>query len=101
MANDTAVRSAEGDEAAITALRADNQRLQETIQQLAQERDRDRQTIASLSAERDAYRRVVYAWALDRITDEDLERYAQQETSVPLAEFIGELEQPARVSKDA
>jgi hypothetical protein len=101
MANDQAVPEVEGVDAASTLLRAENARLQETIKNLAQERDRDLQTIASLNAERDAYRRVVYAWALDQITDEDLERYAHQETGVPLDEFIGELDRQAQVSKDA
>jgi hypothetical protein len=101
MTNDPAVPDVEGVDAASTLLRAENARLQETIKKLAHERDRDRQTIANLYAERDAYRRVVYTWALDQITDEDLERYAQQETGVPLDEFIGEVDQQAQLSKNA
>jgi hypothetical protein len=74
-------------------LRAENECLRERLQQFAEEHERDRQTIAALQEERDAYRRALYAWALEQITDEDLQRYAQPEAGVPLDEFIGELEQ--------
>jgi hypothetical protein len=84
---DQAGSNAEPDEAAAARLRAENERLHERIKQL--------------EAERDAYRRAAYAWALERITDEELRQYAQNEEGLPLEAFIGELEQSAKVSKDA
>jgi hypothetical protein len=74
-------------------LATENESLRERIEQLEQERAVDRQTIATLQAERDAYRRAVYAWALEQITEEQLQRYAQSEDGLPLENFIGELEQ--------
>ena len=89
------------DEAGAARLWPENERLRERLQQLAEEHERDRQTIAALQEERDAYRRAIYSWALAQITDEELQRYGQPEAGLPLDEFIGELEQGARASKDA
>jgi hypothetical protein len=98
---DPTLPATEKDEAAATLLRAENARLHEHIKQLQEDQERDRQTIATLQAERDAYRRALYAWALEQITDEDLQRYAQNEDGLPLDDFIGELDPNAKVSRDA
>jgi hypothetical protein len=82
-------------------LAAASERLHARIEQLERERKADRQTIAALQAERDAYRRALYAWALEQITDEDLQRYSRSEDGLPLDEFIGELETGARARTDA
>jgi hypothetical protein len=95
------VPETEKDEAATALPTAENERLHERIKQLEQERERDQQTIVTLQAERDAYRRAVYAWAREQITEEDLQRYAHNEDGLPLDDFIGELEQGAKVSTDA
>jgi hypothetical protein len=82
-----AVPNPEQDEATAALSRAEIERLHERIKQL--------------EAERDAYRRAAYAWALERITDDELRRYAQNEEGLALDVFIGELERSAKVGKDA
>jgi hypothetical protein len=79
----------------------DNERLRARIKQLEEERERDRQALNALQAERDAYRRAVYAWALEQITDEDVQRYAHSEEGLPLDDLLAELEQRDKASKDA
>jgi hypothetical protein len=83
-----------------TLLTTDHKSLQARVKQLEEERERDHRAMAALQAERDAYRRAVYAWALEQITDEDLERYAHSEAGLPLDDFIADLERTANTSKD-
>jgi hypothetical protein len=82
-----AMPTKEQDEATAALLRVEIERLHERIKQL--------------EAERDAYRRAAYAWALERITDDELRRYEQDEEGFPLDAFIGELEQGAKSSRGA
>jgi hypothetical protein len=91
----------EKQEPAVPEPKSENDRLHQRIQQLEQEQERARQTIAALQAERDAYRRAAYAWALEQITDEEVERYGQTEEGLALDDFIGELEHPERTRRDA
>lgn len=79
-------------DASAAAMRTENARLQEQLRQLEDVLRKDRETLAALRAERDAYRRAAYAWALDQITDADLQRYGQDEPGLPLEAFIGDLE---------
>lgn len=74
------------------ALQTENARLQEQIRQLEDVLRQDRETLAAVRAERDAYRRAAYAWALDQITDADLERYSHDEPGLSLEAFIVDLE---------
>ena len=76
------------------------EQLRQRVKVLEDERARDRQLVESLTAERDAYRRAAMAWALADVTDEDIERYAQNEDGIPLEAFIGELEEAVRQCKN-
>jgi hypothetical protein len=82
-------------------LREEYDRLRQRVEQLEAERDQDRQLLTALRAEHEAYRRALYAWAADQITEEDLQRYAQEEEGVPLSDFIKELEELADGGRNA
>jgi hypothetical protein len=96
-----AVPHPEKAEAVAALAGAEKERLHELIRQLEKERVRDHQTIASLQKERDAYRRAAYAWALEQITDEDLQRYAQNDDGVSYDDLIEELKASNKASRDA
>lgn len=78
------------------ALKAENEQLREQLRQLAEERDRDRQALTALQAERDACLRSLHAWAWERVTAEELDRWAQDEAEegVTFAELLQKLERP-------
>lgn len=65
------------------------------------ERESLLQRIRELEAERDAYRRAAYAWALGQVTQDDIERYSQEEEGLPLAAFLRELQAAARTPQNA
>ena len=51
------------------------------------------QVVSDLTYERDSYKRAAQAWVMQQVTEEQIQRYGQEEPGVPLKEFIGDLEQ--------
>jgi len=68
----------EGLKPAETELNAECERLRHRVEQLEEESVRDRQLIATLQAERENYERSLLAWAGKQVTEEDVQRYAQE-----------------------
>jgi len=68
----------EGLKPAETELHAECERFRYRVKQLEEESVRDRQRIAILQAERENYERSLLAWAGKQVTEEEVQRYAQE-----------------------
>jgi hypothetical protein len=79
----------------LTALKAENEQLRQQLQKLAQEHDRARQALTALQAERDACLRCLHAWAWERVPDDELGRWTEDEgeQGTTFAEVLHKLEQ--------
>ncbi len=66
------------------------------LERLRAEVARLREQVRRLEKERDDYKKVAYAWALEQVTVEDIEKGALEEEGEPLEAFLPELERILR-----
>jgi hypothetical protein len=83
----------------VAALEAENERLRQRVRQLEEERGRDRQALTTLQIERDACLRSLHASAWERVTEDELRRWAEDEeedgaTLAQVFEKLGSHQEP-------
>ncbi len=77
-----------------SALATENERLKNLVKELEEERDRNRKTIADLQKKQDDFLRYCYAVSRSLHSQEELERWANEEdvNGVSFSELLAEVE---------
>ena len=73
-------------------VKAQCERLQQMINDLAEEKKRDTQALAAMQAELKEYQRCIYNWAHQQVREEDWQSFREEDYTIAAEDVIVELE---------